>query len=177
MEALKFRKVALLVSLCIWTFTAFPQVKEDSIFHNDYLLILNTYTSDAAWSNAIITPVLQWVTTEGKAEMYVENMNMLMIDDSLKLAELKTNIFAKYGKKKPKAVLLLGNSMMLFRNEMSEAWGDVPLILCGEESYMGPDDCYIKKYPVAPPNRFRLPTSLKNIISRCCKPVYLLRKT
>jgi len=149
MEALKFRKVALLVSLCIWTFTAFPQVKEDSIFHNDYLLILNTYTSDAAWSNAIITPVLQWVTTEGKAEMYVENMNMLMIDDSLKLAELKTNIFAKYGKKKPKAVLLLGNSMMLFRNEMSEAWGDVPLILCGEESYMGPDDCYIKKYPVA----------------------------
>ena len=150
MEALKFRKVALLVSLCIWTFTAFPQVKEDSIFHNDYLLILNTYTSDAAWSNAIITPVLQWVTTEGKAEMYVENMNMLMIDDSLKLAELKTNIFAKYGKKKPKAVLLLGNSMMLFRNEMSEAWGDVPLILCGEESYMGPDDCYIKKYPVAP---------------------------
>ena len=150
MEALKFRKVALLVSLCIWTFTAFPQVKEDSIFHNDYLLILNTYTSDAAWSNAIITPVLQWVTTEGKAEMYVENMNMLMIDDSLRLAELKTNIFAKYGKKKPKAVLLLGNSMMLFRNEMSEAWGDVPLILCGEESYMGPDDCYIKKYPVAP---------------------------
>ena len=150
MEALKFRKVALLVSLCIWTFTAFPQVKEDSIFHNDYLLILNTYTSDAAWSNAIITPVLQWVTTEGKAEMYVENMNMLMIDDSLKLAELKTNIFAKYGKKKPKAVLLLGNSMMLFRNEMSEAWGDVPHILCGEENYMGPDDCYIKKYPVAP---------------------------
>ena len=150
MEALKFRKAILLVSLCLWTLTVFPQVKEDTIFQSDYLLILNTYTSDAPWSNAIISPVLQWLNMERKTEVYVENMNMLMIDDSLKLADLKTNIFAKYGKKKPKAVLLLGNSMMLFRNEMREAWGDVPLILCGEESYMGPDDCYIKKYPVVP---------------------------
>ena len=150
MEALKFGKAILLVSLCLWTLTVFPQVKEDTIFQSDYLLILNTYTSDAPWSNAIISPVLQWLNMERKTEVYVENMNMLMIDDSLKLADLKTNIFAKYGKKKPKAVLLLGNSMMLFRNEMREAWGDVPLILCGEESYMGPDDCYIKKYPVVP---------------------------
>ena len=149
MDALKFRKAALLVSLCLCTLTVFPQVKEDSIFNSDYLLILNTYTSDASWSNAIISPVLQRLNEERKTGVYVENMNMLMIDDSVKLAELKTNIFAKYGKKKPKAVLLLGNSMMLFRNEMREAWGDVPLILCGEETYMGPDDCYIKKYPVA----------------------------
>ena len=106
MEALKFRKAILLVSLCLWTLTVFPQVKEDTIFQSDYLLILNTYTSDAPWSNAIISPVLQWLNMERKTEVYVENMNMLMIDDSLKLADLKTNIFAKYGKKKPKAVLL-----------------------------------------------------------------------
>ena len=105
MEALKFRKAILLVSLCLWTLTVFPQVKEDTIFQSDYLLILNTYTSDAPWSNAIISPVLQWLNMERKTEVYVENMNMLMIDDSLKLADLKTNIFAKYGKKKPKAVL------------------------------------------------------------------------
>ena len=57
MEALKFRKAILLVSLCLWTLTVFPQVKEDTIFQSDYLLILNTYTSDAPWSNAIISPV------------------------------------------------------------------------------------------------------------------------
>ena len=61
MEALKFRKAILLVSLCLWTLTVFPQVKEDTIFQSDYLLILNTYTSDAPWSNAIISPVLQWL--------------------------------------------------------------------------------------------------------------------
>ena len=43
MEALKFRKAILLVSLCLWTLTVFPQVKEDTIFQSDYLLILNTY--------------------------------------------------------------------------------------------------------------------------------------
>lgn len=149
MEALRFRKLALLVGLCFWTFTTSSQVKENSISQSEYLLVLNTYTSDAAWSNAIISPVMQWINTDKKMYMYVENMNMLLIDDSLKLAELKTNIFAKYQKKKPKAVLLLGNSMLLFRNEMREAWGDIPLILCGEEDYMGPDDCYIKKKPVA----------------------------
>ena len=176
MEALKFRKAVLLVSLCLWTLTVFPLVKEDTIFQSDYLLILNTYTSDAPWSNAIISPVLQWLNMERKTEVYVENMNMLMIDDSLKLADLKTNIFAKYGKKKPKAVLLLGNSMMLFRNEMREAWGDVPLILCGEESYMGPDDCYIKKYPVVPSEQVPLTNFTKSIISHCSRPVCLLRK-
>ena len=99
MEALKFRKAVLLVSLCLWTLTVFPLVKEDTIFQSDYLLILNTYTSDAPWSNAIISPVLQWLNMERKTEVYVENMNMLMIDDSLKLADLKSTIFAKYGMK------------------------------------------------------------------------------
>ena len=82
MEALKFRKAILLVSLCLWTLTVFPQVKEDTIFQSDYLLILNTYTSDAPWSNAIISPVLQWLNMERKTEVYVENMNMLMIDET-----------------------------------------------------------------------------------------------
>ena len=38
---------------------------------NDYLLIINTYTSDAPWSNAIIEPVKKWVSAGRNVAVFV----------------------------------------------------------------------------------------------------------
>lgn len=52
---------------------------------NDYLLVINTYTSDAPWSNAIIEPVQKWVSTERNVAVFVEHLNMLMIDNARRI--------------------------------------------------------------------------------------------
>lgn len=48
---------------------------------SDYLLVINAYTSDAPWSNALIEPVQKWVSAEQGVALFVEHLNMLMISD------------------------------------------------------------------------------------------------
>lgn len=113
----------------------------------EYLLILNAYTADAPRSNAIITPILYRNTKHKIGSVYTEHMQMLLIDDTVKFNQLKDNLFRKYGANAPKAILMLGNSTLMLRDDIRAHWGDVPLILCGEE-YLNPKEAYLKKYPV-----------------------------
>lgn len=115
---------------------------------DDYLLIINSYTSDAPWSNNIIDPVQHWVVDQGHGNVFIEHLNMLMIDDTAKLNKLKPILFAKYDARPPKAVLLLGNTALLLKDNIRAHWGDIPMVLCAEESYTGPEAAYIEKYPV-----------------------------
>lgn len=143
---------ALLLMLCIPSITlanlSIPVTK-------DYLLILNSYTSDAAWSNAIISPLQQQLSANASLDFYVEHMNMLMIDDSIKLSEFKKNIFNQYTHP-PKMVIMLGTSSCLLLDDLKEHWGDIPLILCSELSYMSPFEAYIYKYPISKDNQVPL---------------------
>lgn len=125
-------------------------------YKKDYLLILNTYTNDAPWSNAIISPVLKYITTDSNTAVYIEHMNMLMVNDTAEFNVIKTDLFTKYAAKKPKAVLLLGNSTLALRDDFRKYWGDVPLILCGEQNYVGPTEAYIDKRPVSSTERIPL---------------------
>lgn len=117
-------------------------------FTKDYLLVLNSYTSDAAWSNALITPLQQQVSAIAELDFYVEHMNMLMIDDSTKLAGYKKDFFEQYSYS-PKVIVMLGSSTCLLIREIKEHWGDIPIILCSELEYLSPDDAYIRKYPIS----------------------------
>ncbi|WP_300701648.1 ATP-binding protein [Bacteroides sp.] len=112
------------------------------------MLVLNSYTSDAAWSNTLITPLQQQVSAIAELDFYVEHMNMLMIDDSTKLAGYKKDFFEQYSYP-PKAIVMLGSSACLLIREIKEHWGDIPLILCSELEYLSPDDAYIRKYPIS----------------------------
>lgn len=152
------------ISILLWivsmmySFPAFADsssLKQTSL-RNDYLLIINTYTSDTPWSNEMIEPVQYAFTTNKKAAVYVEHLNILMIDNTAKLQEMKTYIFEKYVSKAPKAILLLGNSALLLKEEIRSHWGDVPMILCTEEDYVGPDEAYIDKRAILPDERIPL---------------------
>lgn len=114
------------------------------------------YTS-APWSNAIIDPVQRWAVSEGALDVYVEHMNMLMVNDTATFAEIKTALFEKYAAHTPKAVLLLGTSVLMFKDGIRARWGDVPLVLCAEADFTGPDAYYLEKRPI--PQRERIPIS------------------
>lgn len=126
-------------------------------FKGDYLLVINTYTSDAPWSNAIIEPVQKWVSMEHDVAVFVEHLNMLVVDDTTQLNIVENSLFSKYADKAPKAVLLLGNSSLILKDKIRAHWGDMPIILCAEDDYFGPDTAYINKSPI--PAEERIPLS------------------
>ena len=151
------RNAVLLASIMFFsTYSFAAQSDSTTSVKDNYLLIVNTYTSDAAWSNAIIDPVQHWAVAEGQVDVYVQHMNMLMLDDSVKFREAESVFFEKFAAKAPKAVLLIGNSTLLIRDDIRAHWGDVPLVLCAEESYIGPDAAYIEKQAIPPDERIPL---------------------
>ena len=57
-------------------------------FKNDYLLIINTYSSNAPCSNAIINSVQNWLNTDNTTAVYVEHLNTLLIDSQEEFGEV-----------------------------------------------------------------------------------------
>ena len=143
----------LSVCFCLPILSAAGISLPDTASDKDYLLVLNTYTSDAPWSNAIISPVQRMIAADSSTNIFIEHMQMLMVDDTIKFNELKRSIFSKYGGHAPKTVLLLGSSALLLCDDMRELWGDIPLVLCENEDFVGPPDAYISKKMILPSDR------------------------
>lgn len=133
-------------------------VQPDSSFtiDKDYLLAINAYTSDAPWSNTVLDPVRHWATGSNRT-LFTEHLNMLMIENMDEFRKVEADFFEKYADRAPKAILLMGNSSLLLKDGIREHWGDVPMILCGEEDYTGTDSTYIKKRPIS--TKERIPIS------------------
>lgn len=151
------RILFLIVSIML-SGTAQATDDELSNLKRDYLLVINTYTADAPWSNALIEPVQKWVAAKHDVAIFVEHLNMLLVDDTTKFSMMTDSLFGKYAKKAPKSVLLLGNATLLLRDNIRAHWGDIPLILCAEEDFYGPDIAYIDKRPIREDERLPLST-------------------
>ena len=146
--AVRFLSVILLLFLFPFESGA---AKED--YKKDYVLVINSYTDDAPWSAAIITPLRAYVDSDINTAFFIENMNLLMVRDSVKLNNIKSDIFKRYDEAPPKVLVILGNSGLLLLNDIKEHWGDIPVILCGEDEFYGPSDVYLKKLPILPEDR------------------------
>lgn len=153
-------KLLLLSLFCMMSVNAHAEQNRVELV-TDRILIVNSYTEAAPWSLRMIYAVTEYIQKQPQLEVYTEHMNMLMINDDSVLNEFKKNLFATYEKKPPRMLLLLGNSAMILRDDFREAWGDIPIILCAEDNYMGPKESYFTKTPIAPSDRI-LVSSLAN---------------
>lgn len=142
------------------TFVRPAQACDDNAFSlkKDYLLVINTYTADAPWSNAIIEPVEKWISSEHDFAFFTEHLNMLFINDPVEFNRVADAFLSKYAEKAPKGVLLLGNSALLMKDKIKDRWGDLPLILCAEVDFFGPDTYYFNKHAI--PEQERVPLSV-----------------
>lgn len=119
----------------------------------DYILVVNAYTEGAPWSSNLISEIVSRIDQIDNLELYIEHMNMLLVSDLKEVDEFKANLARDYGKNSPRVLILLGTSTSLLRDFILETWDDVPIILCAEEDFLGPDDAYLKKLPVKPEDR------------------------
>lgn len=142
----KFRRY-LLVSLYLLLANSISAQKE-AINAKDYILVINSYTEAFPWSNRALSATTEYILNNSTLSLYVEHMNMLMMGNDTIVNEFKESCVKKYRTYSPRMVLLLGNSAMILRDDIKEMWGDIPIVLCAEEDYIGPNEYYLKKQPI-----------------------------
>ena len=130
---------------------AFAQ--KDAIDGKSYILCINSYTEASPWSSRLISNVTEFVQKDPGITIYVEHLNMLLVENDSILEESKRNIFDKYKGRSPRMLLLLGNSALLLRDEYRKVWGDIPIVLCAQEDYLDSYEAYIHRQPSTPEER------------------------
>lgn len=130
---------------------AFAQ--KDAIEGKSYILCINSYKESSPWSSRLISNVTEFVQKDPGITIYVEHLNMLLVENDSILEESKRNIFDKYKGRSPRMLLLLGNSALLLRDEYRKVWGDIPIVLCAQEDYLDSYEAYIHRQPSTPEER------------------------
>ncbi len=141
----------------LFSITVRAQSEDASGFKNDYLLIINTYSSNAPCSNAIINSVQQRLSVDNTTAVYVEHLNTLLIDNQEEFNKVKQGIFAKYAAGAPKIVLLIGNPVLILLEDIRSRWGDVPIIATAEMDFVSSDMANLQTTAI--PEEKRVPIS------------------
>lgn len=127
------------------------KAQKDEINTERYILCINSYTDASPWSSRMISSMTEFAQGDPAITLYAEHMNMLLINDDTILKEFKHNILGKY-QRRPRMVVLLGNPALILRDELRRMWGDIPIILCAQEDYVGPQETYLRKQPIKKDN-------------------------
>ena len=144
----------------------------------DYMLVLNTYTESAPRSSHIINSIVAHIDQVDNFEVYTENMNsLLMTSKKHKTGEIesfKNNLLREYGKNPPRMLVLLGAPIAVLRDFVKQTWPGVPLILCSEMDYIGPENAYLDRRPLRPEERLPLcDKAVSDNITLIRTPLYL----
>lgn len=152
---MNFNKYILLLLLCTLTATH-ASAQRDHIDNSNYILCINSYAESSPWSNRMISTVTEYVQKLPEMALYAEHMNLLLIDNDTIMGEFNKLIAQKYGQHHPRLLVLLGCPSLTLCHEYRKLWGDIPIVLCSEENYIGPQEAYIHKKPVPPADRIPL---------------------
>lgn len=164
--------------LFILCFIPFSMKASEGGVASDYLLIINSYTEMSPWSRNLSIPIYdQVIKNYEDLAVYTEHLNMLMVETEDDLDSLKASFSEKYKEQPPKMVILLGNSAFsLFSPLLEQKWGkDLPILLCAEKDYMGPEEVYLTKRPLQPEERIPLEKILQEHpnVTALYFPVYI----
>lgn len=150
------RKCLWLFSLCFLSAPSI-QAQRNHIDIPNYILCINSYSESTPWSSRMISTISEYVQKDPQLALYAEHMNTLMIDNDSILEKFENMISQKYSQPRPQLLVLLGSPAFTLRDEYRKFWGDIPIILCSEEAFLGPQEAYFQKREIALADR--IPTS------------------
>lgn len=149
---MSFKKYLLVILLCGLSATSIL-AQSNQIDTSKYILCINSYAESSPWSNRMISTLTKYVQKVPQLSLYAEHMSILMIENDSILEEFKKLIALKYKEHRPTMLVLLGNPSLMLRDQYRELWGDIPIVVCSEEDYYGPAECFIGKKPILPEDR------------------------
>ena len=106
------------------------------------ILIINSYNEGAPWSQELITPVTMKAAQNPEVRADIVHMNATFIRDSLLFKQMEDGIFVRFENKEPDYLVLIGNMAFTLRDRIKQEWGDIPMILVGNEDSFAPNEYY-----------------------------------
>lgn len=122
----------------------------------DYILIINSYIETTPLSKNIINPVIKMVAGNTGLDAFVEDMPLLLTENREMWNELRDRVFRKYRQHPPRVVVLIGTPVFMLRDDIRREWGDMPIVICGQKDYMGPEESYFERRAILPHERIPL---------------------
>lgn len=119
----------------------------------DHILVINTYADSNPWSNSLINPILDMASKNNKIGVITAHLKMLALDNHDDLKKIKESLFQKLPSRTPKLIVMIGCASYIFCDELNNQWSDVPMLLCGERDYTGPEELISSGEPITPEQR------------------------
>jgi signal transduction histidine kinase/CheY-like chemotaxis protein len=124
------------------------EIHEDAInvASDQRLLIINSYNEQSAWSQHVMSEVIQHVALKNNIFVSICNMHDTgMANDSV-YNMVAGNLFNRYQSKHPDYVVFIGNLAFTLRDRIKAQWGDIPMIVMSGEDTVAPTSYYYTAY-------------------------------
>lgn len=105
----------------------------------DYILVVNAYADTNPWSNSLINPIIELASRKSNIGIYPAHLRMLTLQDAAALKEFEEKICNELSTRTPSLIVFIGSASFILCDDLNREWPDIPMILCGERDYTGPD--------------------------------------
>ncbi len=131
-------KHLLVLLICFISLSAYGKNTKENI------LVINSYIDNYIWSNYAYDAILNnYIGREGKIQLDMESLNMLLIDTVEKMQKQVNLVYKKYADNAPKMIVVMGNpAFMAFKDIFQNEWKDIPVVWCADNDHIGSlEDC------------------------------------
>lgn len=146
------------ISLCfIFLYLNLAFANETIVGKHRRLLIINSYNESAPWSQELITPILLQTSSIENITADVVHMNGTFIRNDSSYIRMENGIFQRFRKKKPDYLVLIGNMAFTLRERILSEWGNIPMVLIGNEDTYATREYYFTGRPIHMPDNATAP--------------------
>lgn len=145
--------VTILLCLLTQSVSSYANKGDKKINH---ILIVNTYSDANPWSNSLILPIVNLASRHGDMGAYTAHLKMLTLQDTKDFKSYKKKIRKELSNQSPSLIVFIGCASFILCDELNKQWPDIPMLLCGERDYTGPEDCVADGHALSPEMRIPL---------------------
>jgi PAS domain S-box-containing protein len=104
-------------------------VKAEAASHNNYILVLNSYTERSEWAENIQDIVAKSVYGLKNTTINIESLSNFEFSSVKNANDKMDSLYCNYPRK-PKAIVIIGNKgWILYRNTVPQSWKNIPVVL------------------------------------------------
>lgn len=108
-----------------------------------HLAIINSYHENTPWPRRFINSIIsEMALHDDFAPVKVAHLNNSIIYDEEDYNLLSTRFFDFFSDEKPDYIVLIGTFAFTLRDEIKEHWGNVPMLLIGQNDKVAPQSYY-----------------------------------
>lgn len=142
----------------------------------DQILVISAYADSNPWSNSFITPIVTMASQDSTIGAYTIYLNMFALQNAKEVDKFEASICEMLPSSPPKMVVFVGNASFVFCDNLNKIWPDIPMLLCGERDYTGPDSLIIQAHALAPQQRIPISDLQKTMNLTICTPICISKR-